>query len=229
MTGDCHVRFYERRGVRLPPATHPIVRGAGTPACPRRERGACRTISVGFHQRVEEQQVVSYSGASDRSKRHHLSPLPRCRSRAYGGPGRSLWQVVDSQELPALPPITAEVEPMFDYIALDTPRMPPELHVVARLARNYSEGDGGGERLRLALVAGHPVDSHDLIIVAYIWRAETRDVVWGLERWPSPERRLVLYRLDPGFEPLPARQLHAELQHAGAAALADQTRAVLAA
>ena len=76
---------------------------------------------------------------------------------------------------------------------------------------------------------GHPVDSDDLIIVAYIWRAETRDVVWGLERWPSPERRLVLYRLDPGFEPLPARQLHAELQHAGAAALADQTRAVLAA
>jgi len=137
--------------------------------------------------------------------------------------------VVDSQELPALPPITAEVERMFDYIALDSPRMPPELHVVARLARNYSEGDGGGGRLRLALVAGHPVDSDDLIIVAYIWRAETRDVVWGLERWPSPERRLVLYRLDPGFEPLPARQLHAELQHAGAAALADQTRAVLAA
>jgi len=25
MTGDCHVRFYERRGVRLPPATHPIT------------------------------------------------------------------------------------------------------------------------------------------------------------------------------------------------------------
>ena len=23
MTGDCHVRFCERRGVRLPPATHP--------------------------------------------------------------------------------------------------------------------------------------------------------------------------------------------------------------
>ncbi len=137
--------------------------------------------------------------------------------------------MADSHELPSLPPITVEVEPMFDYVALDSPRMPPDLDVVAHLVRSYSEGDGGGERLRLALVAGHPVDSHDLVIVAYIWRAETRDVVWGLERWPSPERRLVLYRLDPGFEPLPARQLHAELQHAGADALAAETRAVLAA
>ena len=137
--------------------------------------------------------------------------------------------MADSHELPSLPPITVEVEPMFDYVALDSPRMPPDLDVVARLARKYSEEDGGGERLRLALVAGHPVDSHDLVIVAYIWRAETRDVVWGLERWPSPERRLVLYRLDPGFEPLPARQLHAEVQHAGADALADKARAVLAA
>ena len=118
---------------------------------------------------------------------------------------------------------------MFDYVALDSPRTPPDLRVVARLARSYSEEDGGAERLRLALVAGHPVDSHDLIVVAYIWRAETGDVVWGLERWSAPERRLVLYRLDPGFEPRPARQLHDELQQAGAAALADQTRAVLAA
>ena len=119
---------------------------------------------------------------------------------------------------------------MFDYIDLDASRMPPDVDVVARLARSYSEEeDGGGERLRLALVAGRPVDSHDLIIVAYIWRAETRDVVWGLERWPSPERRLVLYRLDPDFEALPARELHAELQQAGPGGVADQTRAVLAA
>ncbi len=118
---------------------------------------------------------------------------------------------------------------MFDYVALDSARMPPDLRVVARLARSYSEGDDDGERLRLALVFGHPVDSQDLIIVAYIWRAETRDVVWGLERWSSPERRLVLYQLDPGFEPLPARQLHAELRQAGSTALADQARAILAA
>lgn len=116
---------------------------------------------------------------------------------------------------------------MFEYVDLDSSRLPPELDVVARLARSYSEDDGGGERLRLALVAGHPVDSEDLIIVAYIWRSETEDVVWGLERWPSPKRRLVLYRLDRGFERLPARQLHADLQQAGAAAIADQARRVL--
>ena len=137
--------------------------------------------------------------------------------------------MADLEELPSLPPVTAEVEPTFDYVALDSERMPPDVRVVARLARSYSEEDGGGERLRLALVVGHPVDSPDLIIVAYIWRAETQDVVWGLERWPSPERRLVLYRLDPGFEPLPARQLHNELKQAGTAALADQTRAILSA
>ncbi|MGI8595594.1 MAG: hypothetical protein ACR2ML_14770 [Solirubrobacteraceae bacterium] len=136
--------------------------------------------------------------------------------------------MADLQELPELPPITAEIEPLFDYAALDCPRTPHDLDVVARLARTYSEEDSGGERLRLAFVAGHPVDSKDLVVVAYIWRAETRDVVWGLERWPSPERRLVLYRLDPAFEALPARRLHAELQQAGAASLADQARAVLA-
>ena len=129
----------------------------------------------------------------------------------------------------SLPPITAELEPMFDYVALDSSRMPPDLQLVARLARSYSEEDRGAERLRLALIAGHPIDSHDLITLAYIWRPETQDVVWGLERWRSPERRLALYRLDPDFEPLPARQHHLELQQAGTASLADRARAVLAA
>lgn len=26
MTGDCHVRFYESRGVRFPPATHQVTK-----------------------------------------------------------------------------------------------------------------------------------------------------------------------------------------------------------
>ncbi len=131
------------------------------------------------------------------------------------------------EEIPSLPPITAELEPMFDYVALDSPRTPPDLVVVARLARKYSEEDGG-ERLRLTLVAGHPVDSYDLIVVAYIWRGETRDVVWGIERWSSPERPLALYRLDAGFEQLPVREMHAQLQQGAAAAVADQAQAVLA-
>jgi hypothetical protein len=139
-----------------------------------------------------------------------------------------VWQVTGPEQLPSLPPVTADVEPMFDYVALDSSRTPPDLVAVARLARKYSEEDRG-ERLRLTLVAGHPVDSYDLIVVAYIWRGETRDVVWGIERWSSPERPLALYRLDAGFRDLPVRELHAELQQAGAAAVADQARAILAA
>ncbi len=155
-------------------------------------------------------------------------PLPSERARARGS-WRRVWQVAGHDELPSLPPITADVEPTFDYVALDDARTPPDLEVVARLARGYSEEDGGGERLRLSLVAGRPVDSKDIVVVSYIWRAETKDVVWAIERWSSPEKRLALYTLDPGFEPAPARQLHAELQQDGAAALADQARTVLAA
>ena len=40
MTGDCHVRFYERRGVRLPPATHPIVRTGDAAAIASRPKRA---------------------------------------------------------------------------------------------------------------------------------------------------------------------------------------------
>lgn len=153
-----------------------------------------------------------------------VSGCERFRARRW----RRVWWVADFGELPSLPVIAAEVG-AFDYVALDCSRTPPDLEVVARLARSYSEEDGGGERLRLVLVAGHPVDSGDFVVISYIWRAETRDVVWGLERWPSPERRLALYRLDAGFEALPAPRLHTELQEAGAAGVADQARAVLAA
>ena len=138
--------------------------------------------------------------------------------------------MADLDQLPPLPPVTADWEPTFDYVALDSERTPPEdVAVVARLARSYSEEDDGrAQRLRLALVAGRPVDSADLLVVAYIWREETGDVVWGLERWSSPERPLGLYRLDPHFEAQPARRVHAELQQARAAALADQARAIVA-
>ena len=35
MTGDRQVRFYERRGVRFPPATHPISRPDSPARIPR--------------------------------------------------------------------------------------------------------------------------------------------------------------------------------------------------
>lgn len=129
------------------------------------------------------------------------------------------------EELGSLPPITVDLEP-FDYVALDNRRKPPPIEVHAGLARSYTDEEGG-EELRLAFVAGRPVDSYDLVVLAYIWRAPPKRVAWGVERWPSPERRLRLYRRDPTFEPRTAVDLHDEFQRLGPSSLADYARQVL--
>lgn len=121
-------------------------------------------------------------------------------------------------QLGSLPPITAELD-LFDYVALDDPREPPAMELRARLARTYNADDEDAVDLRLAFVAGHPVESHDLLVVAYLWRAATETVAWGVERWSSPERRLRPYRHDPSFEPRAAADVHAELQRLGPAAV----------
>jgi hypothetical protein len=126
-----------------------------------------------------------------------------------------------------LPPITVELD-LFDYVALDSPRQPPAVELRARLARSYGAGEEGDEGLRLAFVAGHPVDSHDLLVLAYVWRAVPEGVAWGVERWSSPERRLRPYRHDPTFEPRAAADVHAELQRLTPAAFASYARALLA-
>jgi hypothetical protein len=129
------------------------------------------------------------------------------------------------EQLGRLPPITAELEP-FDYVPLDSPREPPEVSLVARLARGYDAGEDAG--LRLAFVAGRPVDSHDVLAVAYVWRASPEGVAWGVERWSSPERTLRLYRRDAAFEPRDAADVHAELRALGPASFAGHVRALLA-
>ena len=131
------------------------------------------------------------------------------------------------QQLGSLPPMTAELD-LFDYVPLDSPREPPPVELRARLARGYTADEEDGEGLRLAFVAGHPVDSHDLLVLAYLWRADPEGVVWGVERWSSPQRRLRLYRHDPTFEPRAAADVHAELQRLGPASVASHARAVLA-
>jgi hypothetical protein len=130
------------------------------------------------------------------------------------------------EQLGPLPPMTVELD-LFDYAPLDSPREPPPVELRARLARSYNadEEDGGG--LRLAFVAGHPVDSHDLLVLAYLWRAGSEDVVWGVERWSSPQRRLRPYRHDPTFQPRPAADVHAELQSLGPACVASYARGLL--
>jgi hypothetical protein len=131
------------------------------------------------------------------------------------------------EQLGSLPPVTAELD-LFDYVPLDSPREPPPVEVQARLARRYDD-DEDGEGLRVAFVIGHPIDSHDLLVLAYLWRAEPEEgVVWGVERWSSPQRRVRPYRLDPSFAPRAATDVHAELQGRGAAGFASSVRDLLA-
>jgi hypothetical protein len=131
------------------------------------------------------------------------------------------------EQLGFLPPITVELD-LFDYVPLDSPRAPPPVELRARLARSYDADEEDGEGLRLAFVAGHPVDSHDLLVLAYLWRAASEDVVWGVERWSSPERRIRPYRHDPTFEPRAAADVHAELKSLGPASVASDARVFLA-
>ncbi len=131
------------------------------------------------------------------------------------------------EQLGLLPPITVELE-SFDYVALESPRQPPPVELRARLVRTYDAGEEDGEGLRLAFVAGHPVDSGDLLVVAYVWRAAPEGVAWGVERWSSPERTLRLYRHDATFEPRQAADVHAELQSVGAASFPAYARDLLA-
>jgi hypothetical protein len=131
------------------------------------------------------------------------------------------------EQLGSLPPVTGELG-LFDYVPLDSPREPPPVELRARLVRSYDAGDEDGEGLRLAFVIGHPVDSRDLLVLAYVWRPAPEGVAWGAERWSSPERRLRPYRHDPAFEPRAAGDVHAELQSLGSASLASEARAFLA-
>ena len=132
------------------------------------------------------------------------------------------------EQLGPLPPVTIELD-LFDYVSLDSPREPPPLELRARLARSYdADTEEDDEGLRLAFVAGHPIDSHDLLVLAYLWRAAPEDIVWGVERWSSPQRRLRPYRHDPTFQPRAAADVHAELRSRGPASVASSTRAFLA-
>lgn len=133
------------------------------------------------------------------------------------------------EELGSLPPITIDLD-LFDYVPLDSPREPPAVKLHACLARPYSADEAdeaSAEGLRLAFVVGRPVDSHDLLVIAYLWRPPPKGVAWGVERWSSPERRLRPYRHDPTFEPRAAVDVHNELQRGGPDSLADYARRLL--
>lgn len=131
------------------------------------------------------------------------------------------------EQLGRLPPVTAELD-LFDYFPLDSTREPPPLELQASLARSQPGEDGDPDGLRLAFVTGHPIDSPDLLVLAYLWRPASNDVVWGVERWSSPESRLRPYSHDAAFRPRPAADVHAELQRLDGDAFARRVRGVLA-
>ena len=126
-----------------------------------------------------------------------------------------------------MPPITVELD-LFDYVPLDSRREAPPVELRARLVRRYDTDEEDAEGLRLAFVAGHPIDSYDLLVLAYLWRSAPEGVAWGVERWSSPERRLRPYRHDPTFEPRAAADVHAELQSLGPGSFASHARVFLA-
>ena len=130
-------------------------------------------------------------------------------------------------ELGALPPVTAQLD-LFDYVGLGDPREPPAVEVVACLARTYAVDEDDDDGLRLAYVAGHPVDSEDLVVLAYLWRPGPEGVVWGAERWSSPQRLLLRYRRDRDFRPRTAAAVHADLQSLDAAAFERHARSIVA-
>ena len=130
------------------------------------------------------------------------------------------------EELGSLPPIPLELD-LFDYVPLDDPREAPPVELRACLVRSYDPDETDADGLRLAFVAGRPIESDDLLVLAYLWRPPPKGVAWGVESWSSPERRLRPYRRDPTFEPRTAAEVHAELQSFGPDGLGDYARRLL--
>ncbi len=151
------------------------------------------------------------------------------RSRWQSGAPSLSLAMSELQELGPLPPITVDVD-LFEYVPLDSPRQPPAVELRACLARIYSadeDDEVSAEGLRLAFVFGRPIDSHDLLAIAYLWRPPPKGVAWGVERWSSPERRLRPYRHDPTFVPRAAADIHEELRRLGADSVAEYARDLL--
>jgi hypothetical protein len=130
------------------------------------------------------------------------------------------------EQLGPLPPITVELD-LFDYVPLDTPGEPPPVELRARLARSYNTAEEDGEGLRLAFVAGHPVDSHDPLVLAYLWRAAPKT---SCGQSSVGHRRSGAYGLParPDVRNAGRRRCSRELKRLGPASLANDARVFLA-
>ena len=138
---------------------------------------------------------------------------------------------LDPDDLNRLPRAREGTEGLFDYQPLSADAEPPsELTAHHRLARREA-ADGeevGGGRLRLAFVTGYDADADWLDCLAYVWRAESRDAVWALERWEQARSVLPLYTRDETFESQRLDRVHRRLRERGDEGVAEQVQQVLA-
>ena len=124
-----------------------------------------------------------------------------------------------AEDLDRLPQAREDTEGFFDYRPLSADAEPPsELTAHHRLARREgaaSDDEQGEARLRLAFVTGYDPEADWLDCLAYVWRAESRDAVWALERWEQARSVLPLYTRDARFEAQPFDRVHRRLRERG--------------
>ena len=138
---------------------------------------------------------------------------------------------LDPGDLDRLPRAREDTEGFFDYQPLSSDAEPPSdltaHHRLARREAHADEDEEGRGRLRLAFVTGYDADADWLDCLAYVWRAESRDVVWALERWQQARSVLRLYTRDPDFDSQEVDQIHRRLRERGDDAVAEQLQEIL--
>lgn len=136
---------------------------------------------------------------------------------------------LDSNDLNRLPDVRESTKGFFSYHRLSADEDPPAgLEAHFRLARREAEqGEDRPERLRLALVTGYDHDADWLDCLAYVWRAESGDVVWSLERWEGARKTLDLYTRDSGFDGGGSLEaIHRRYREGGGDAVASDVRRI---
>ena len=159
------------------------------------------------------------------------SPSARSVSkRGLTGNTGAMASALGRDDLLRLPRAREDTEGFFDYRPLSAGADPPsELIAHHRLARREAgtgEEESGG-RLRLAFVTGYDADADWLDCLAYVWRAESRDAVWALERWEQARSVIALYTRDAGFEPEAIDRIHRRLREGGDDAVAEAVEEVV--
>ncbi len=135
-------------------------------------------------------------------------------------------KALGTDDLNELPRVAEDKGGFFDYHALED-GSPPDVTAHFRLARrDTEEGEGGGQRLRIALVTGYDADADWLDVVSYQWRGDG-DAVWAQERWEDARSLLGLYERDSDFSKQPAGDVHSEYAERGPDSVAEDAKRIL--